>query len=412
MTTYIIKRLLLIPLMLFGITLVSFSVIILAPGTSGGKGSTGDVRSGKITQQQLEVMQRTFHVGKPLHLRYLYWLGVLQAEPTIEEVRGLKRKHAESLMLDASLAESRLRAMTAYLELLDQESRAAITGSSQPIEWPAALKTLDAEMAAQIRVPLRGILFGDFGMSVHSPSIPVSQKIAEALPVTLIMNIIALFIIYTTAIPLGIFSATRHNSFADRSLTILLFALYSLPSFWVAILSIKFMVWLPEHLRLPFQGISPPGAEEMPTVQFLWESTKHLFLPVFVECYGSLAGISRYMRTSMLDVIRSDFVRTARAKGCVERIVVFKHAMRNSLIPIVTLLGGLLPSLIGGAFIIETIFGIPGMGYLGYMSVLNRDYTVLMALFTISAVLTLFGILLSDILYVLVDPRISFEKGR
>jgi peptide/nickel transport system permease protein len=132
---------------------------------------------------------------------------------------------------------------------------------------------------------------------------------------------------------------------------------------------------------------------------------------VLVSCYAGLAGLSRFMRVGMVEIIRSDFIRTARAKGCNERTVILRHALRNSLIPLITLLAGMLPGLIGGSVIIETIFGIPGMGWLGYNAVLQRDYTVLMANFTLSAVLTLLGILMSDILYVIVDPRISFDKG-
>jgi peptide/nickel transport system permease protein len=335
MTSYIIKRLLMIPPMMLGITMLSFCMIILAPGTSGTAAATGDLRAGRrLTQQQVEILEKTFHVGRPIHERYGLWL------------------------------------------------------------WD--------------------MLHGDFGMSVATPTIPVSQRLLQAMPVTIFMNVIAIFIIYLASIPIGIHSAVRHNTPLERFTTVLLFILYSLPSFWVAILLIKGMVFLRQRdiPYLPFQGIWPAGADEMPTLTMLWETTKHLMLPILAECYAGLAGLSRYMRVGMLDILRSDYIRTARAKGLPERTVIFKHALRNSLIPIVTLMAGLLPGLLGGSVIIETIFGIPGMGYLGYNAVLNRDYTVLMALFTISALLTLFGILLSDIVYVLVDPRISFEKGR
>ncbi|MCZ7646364.1 MAG: ABC transporter permease [Planctomycetota bacterium] len=413
MTTYILKRLLLMPLMVLGITLVSFCVIILAPGTSGKGGGSGDVRSGKLTQQQLEVMQRTFHVGKPIYLRYLYWLGVLQPEATQAELVEARRKLAgvreqEAFLEDRVEDERRYRAYVAHLDRTLLGSR---DPASPATPDPDLQKTIE-EIEVDARVPLRGMLFLDFGMSVTTTSVSVWQKIKEALPVTLAMNLIVVIVIYLSSLPIGIHSATHQNTFSDKSTTVLLFVLYSLPSFWVSILMIKLMVSLPDYLRLPFQGIFPAGAEEMATLPLLWACTKHLALPVAAQCYGSLALLSRFMRASMLDVIRSDFVRTARAKGCRETTVIYRHALRNSLIPIVTLLGGLLPGLLGGSVIIETIFGIPGMGYLGYNAVLTRDYTVLMALFTASAVLTLLGILVSDILYVLVDPRISFEKGR
>jgi len=226
------------------------------------------------------------------------------------------------------------------------------------------------------------------------------------------MSAVAIFILYVVSIPLGSYSATHHNTHTDRGLTVVLFVLYSLPSFWVAVLLIQLDLLLPPKWQLPFQGLFPSNAENLTSVQWLWEVTKHLFLPMVASCYAGLAGLSRYMRVGMLDIFRLDFIRTARAKGCSEQRVIFKHALRNSVIPIVTLAAGLLPGLIGGSFIIESIFGIPGMGYLGYNAVLTRDYTVLMAEFTLSGVLVMLGILLSDILYVLVDPRISFEKGQ
>ena len=143
----------------------------------------------------------------------------------------------------------------------------------------------------------------------------------------------------------------------------------------------------------------------------VWEGSKHLLLPVLALSYAGLAGISRFMRVGMIDIIRSDYIRTARAKGCREPRVIFKHALRNSLIPIVTLVAGLLPMMIGGSIIIEQIFGINGMGNLAYTAMLTRDYTILMATLTFGSFLTLAGILLSDLLYVIIDPRISFEHG-
>jgi peptide/nickel transport system permease protein len=135
----------------------------------------------------------------------------------------------------------------------------------------------------------------------------------------------------------------------------------------------------------------------------------HLLLPVTCLSYASFAAISRFQRTSLLEVIRQDFVRTARAKGLPEKVVVWKHAVRNALIPIVTLLGATLPALVGGAVIIETIFTIPGLGMVGFDAILNRDYSVVMAIALMSAVLTMFGILVSDLTYALVDPRINYD---
>ncbi|HOZ46125.1 MAG TPA: ABC transporter permease, partial [Candidatus Hydrogenedentes bacterium] len=159
----------------------------------------------------------------------------------------------------------------------------------------------------------------------------------------------------------------------------------------------------------PVYGVSSVGAEDLPWYRWLADRSWHLVLPVFCLSYGGLAGLSRYARGGMLDTIRQDYIRTARAYGFSEKVVVFKYAMRNSLIPIITLLATLLPGLIGGSVIIESIFSIPGMGRLGFEAVLSRDYPLIMGIMSVSAFLTLIGLILSDILYAIADPRISFE---
>jgi peptide/nickel transport system permease protein len=440
MTSYILKRLLLMPVMVLGITMLSFVIIVLAPGTSGALGgATGEVKSGRISQQQLEIMQQTFHAFEPVHKRYLYWLGVLQPTPYPSEYRDWK-KHVARLKTDALSERERKLGLTLagtrdqgrriglereqadaaterlklenYITALNRQGMSAQSfrdeGKPLPEEWNA----LDQEIRDQVQVPLRGMLFLDFGVSVTQPSVRVWDMLKSALPITILMNIICFFVIYLVSIPLGIYGARHHNAWQDQGLTVLLFILYSLPSFWVALLLIRLMLYLPEGLKLPYQGILPTGADDLPTLTYLWEGTKHLALPILCSCYGGLASLSRYMRVGMLDSIHADYVRTARAKGCPERTIIWKHALRNSLIPIVTMFGGLLPGLIGGSFIIESIFSIPGMGLLGYKALLTRDFTVLMADFTIGAILVMLGILVSDILYVIVDPRIAFEEAR
>jgi peptide/nickel transport system permease protein len=160
----------------------------------------------------------------------------------------------------------------------------------------------------------------------------------------------------------------------------------------------------------PVFGLRSVGSENWTVGQQAQDIVLHLVLPVFCMTYYTFAALSRYMRASMLEVVRQDFIRTARAKGLAERVVIYRHALRNSLIPIVTLMADLLPALIGGSIVIETIFSIPGMGRLSYESVQNRDYPVIMAVFTISALLTLIGILLADFLYTIVDPRIGYDR--
>ncbi|MBI4444185.1 MAG: ABC transporter permease, partial [Acidobacteria bacterium] len=190
---------------------------------------------------------------------------------------------------------------------------------------------------------------------------------------------------------------------------VVLFVMYSLPSFWVATILILLLGGGDFWHVFPISGISSLDAGQMPLWDWLLDRLWHLALPVFCLTYGGLAYISRQMRAGMLETIRQDYIRTARAKGLSERAVILKHAFRNSLIPIVTLLGFLLPALFGGSVIIESIFTVPGMGQLGFDAILSRDYPVVMAIATIAAFLTLLGLLLSDLLYALVNPTISLE---
>ena len=279
------------------------------------------------------------------------------------------------------------------------------------VEQTKKLYGLDKPIHVQYGIWLRRVVTFDFGDS-YKDHRPVLQKIGERLPITVTLNIVSIFLVYLIAIPLGVFSAVRQGTAADRVVTVGLFILYSLPNFWVAVLLIMFLGG-GEFLDLfPIYGISSPGMEGAAFIPRVLDLTWHLVLPVFCLTYGGLAALSRYQRAGMLEVIRQDYIRTARAKGVPEKWVVFKHAFRNSVIPIITLLGYLLPGMFGGSVIIESIFSIPGMGQLGFEAVLSRDYPVVMAIATISAFLTLFGLLVSDILYVWADPRISYEAER
>lgn len=280
--------------------------------------------------------------------------------------------------------------------------------TQQIIEQTKKLYGLDKPLPVQYLLWVKRVLTFDFGNS-YKDHRKVWDKIAERLPVTLQLNIVSILLVYLIAIPFGVYSATHPDTWLDRSLTLLFFFLYSLPSFWVAVLLIMFLGGGDFWDVFPVYGISSIGAESWPILPWLLDRMWHLVLPVICLSYGGLAYLSRLARAELLEVIREDYVRTARAKGLDERIVIFKHAFRNGLLPIVTLLAFLLPAMFGGSIIIESIFSIPGMGQLGFESVLSRDYPVIMAITTISALLTLIGLLLSDILYAALDPRIQLE---
>jgi len=278
--------------------------------------------------------------------------------------------------------------------------------SKEIIEQTKKLYGLDKPIHMQYLTWLGRMCVLDFGKS-YKDQRPVIEKIGEALPVTLQLSVLSIFLTYLIAIPIGVFSATHQHSKTDYVLTFLLFLLYSLPSFWVAMLLIMFLGGGDWWNLFPVSGVGSLDADSLAWWPWLMDRAWHLALPLFCFTYAGLAGISRYMRSGMLEVIRQDYIRTARAYGFAEKTIHFKYAMRNSLIPMITLLAGLLPALIGGSVIIESIFSLPGMGRLMFEAMLSRDYPLIMGEIAIGALLTLAGLILSDILYAAVDPRIK-----
>jgi len=249
----------------------------------------------------------------------------------------------------------------------------------------------------------------DFGIS-HVNKKPVIQTIFHKLKYSLALSITSILLAYLISVPLGMYSAVKRDTPIDKTITVTLFMLYSLPTFFVGTLMLQLLSkggtgW---HI-FPTSGVTSLNFDNMTSLSQIEDVIFHYLLPVACMTYASLAALSRYARSGLLEVIKSDYVRTARAKGLPEIVVIVRHAMRNGIIPILTLLGTLLPVLIGGSVIIEYIFNIPGMGTYIVESIHNRDYNAIMGVELIAAALTLIGILLSDICYALVDPRISYE---
>ena len=323
MLSYIARRLVLMIPLIFGITLISFLVIHLAPG---GPVEVETEMSMKSSAQALENLKKLYGLDKPLHEQYMDWL-----------MRFVKL---------------------------------------------------------------------DFGTSFVDGK-KVLDKITERIPITLTINLLSLMFIFCIAVPIGVLSATRQYSLFDRFTTIFVFVGFSTPHFWLALLcQILFgmtLGWLPIS---GFQSIDVSG---MGFLERVWDWTLHLILPVGIGAFAGMAGLSRYSRSSMLEVIRQDYIRTARAKGLRESQVIIRHALRNALMPIVTIVGLSVPGLIGGSVIMETIFSIPGMGQLFYQSTMSRDYPTIMGVLVIGAVLTLIGNFLADISYAMADPRIRIE---
>jgi peptide/nickel transport system permease protein len=270
---------------------------------------------------------------------------------------------------------------------------------------------LDKPLPVQYWTWLSRVIRLDFGRSFSPDARPVLQKIGERLPVTLLLNIIELLVIVAIAVPLGVVSATRQYSFFDKVTTVFVFVGFATPDFWLALL---LMILFGVQLGwLPISGLRSPSWEYLSLWGRQIDMLSHLVLPITVATFGGLAGFSRYMRQSMLEVVRQDYIQSARAKGLAERVVIGKHALRNAVLPIVTILGLSLPGLIGGSVVVETIFAIPGMGQLMVQAVFERDYPVIMGNLVIVSTLTLVANLVADVTYGLVDPRIRVGgRGR
>lgn len=320
MFSYITKRLLMMVPLIFGITLITFAVVHLAPG---GPVEVETEMQLKASAQAKENLKKLYGLDKPLHVQYYNWLK-------------------------------------------------------------------------------RFVLF-DFGKSFVDNR-DVLKKILERIPVTLTINILSLIFVMLIAIPVGVLSAVKRYSLFDKLSTLFVFIGFSTPTFWLALL---LMILFGVNMGLlPISGIQSIDVSDMGPLDRLADWTKHLILPVGISAFGGIAGLSRYSRSSMLEVIRQDYIRTARAKGLKESDVIFRHALRNALMPIVTILGLSVPGLIGGGVIFETIFSIPGMGQLFYSSAMSRDYPTIMGILVVGALLTLLGNLIADISYALADPRI------
>lgn len=269
---------------------------------------------------------------------------------------------------------------------------------------------LDQPLPVQYLYWLRGAVVLDFGRSIVDRR-PVRDRILEKIPNTLQLNGIAFFLAAAIGIPIGLWSATRSGRATERASAVFFFLLYSLPSFWVALLLMQFF-----SVRLgvlPLFGMSSDDYHELSTAGRVADRMRHLALPVLTMTYAQLAIFARFSKSALTEVIRQDFITTARAKGAGEGIVLWHHALRNALIPLITLLGLTIPYLISGSVIVEQIFQWNGIGLLYYDSILSRDYPTVMGLTVATALVTLFAAVFADILYAFADPRVRLgEEGR
>lgn len=322
----ICKKLGMTMLILLGITIISFWVIHLAPGSPTDLQTTLNPQVGAATRARLE---RLYGLDQPVHVQYYKWV--------------------------------------------------------------------------------KRIVQFDFGKSMSGDHRPVWDKIKERMPLTIGMNITSLILTLLFAIPIGVGAAYYQGRWFDKASTVFVFIGFAMPGFWLALL---LMLYFGIYLQwLPISGLTSLDYDQLSIWEKAGDLAQHLAMPIFIYTFGSLAGMSRFMRSSMLEVLRQDFILTAKAKGLPLHTVIYKHALRNALLPVITILGLSIPSLIGGSVIIESIFALPGLGQLFYTSVLARDYPMIMGNLVLGAVLTLAGNMLADVCYGLADPRIRNTGG-
>lgn len=321
MRTYLLRRILQIIPVLFGITILVFFIVHNAPGDP-----TSKMMDPNMTVQEKMRLKEKFGVDKPIIVQYVDWISE--------------------------------------------------------------------------------VLHGNLGFSWKFQR-PVSEVMGERMLSTFYLSFISLLLALIIGIPAGVISATRQYTGLDYFFTIFALVGISIPSFFFALLLIKLLAV--DHHWLPLSGMTTPGSSDWT----LWEQFKdiahHTVLPAIVLGLGSTASFMRYTRSNMLEVIRQDYIRTARSKGLSERVVIYKHALRNAMIPIITLLGFWIPSLFSGALITEQVFAWPGMGLLGYQAVTDRDYPLLMGVNLFLSLLTLVGNLMADVFYGVADPRIKYD---
>jgi len=348
---YVLRRLLLLVPTVLGIVFLTFALLRLAPGDPAALRLQGEegVQSGGMGADALARLRREYLLDQPLWRQVLHYLGPFDLSERGVRFAGGSGEH-----------------------------------------------------------PYGGLLLGDLKSELHRPHVRIRDELLRRLRVTVPLAASALLLAYLVALPLGLHSALRRASALDRASDVLVFLLYCVPTFWAGLL-LQLVFGAGGLDLLPVLGLADPEAQGLSSGAALLDRLRHGVLPVLCLAYGSLAYLSRQMRAGMLETLHADYVRTARAKGLSERLVIGKHALRNALIPIATLSAGVFPALIGGSVVVETIFDLPGMGRYAYEGLQQRDYFVVLATTTLSAGLTCLGILASDIVCALLDPRIRHD---
>lgn len=356
MISYIIRRILLMFPTVIGITIVVFTVMSLSPGGIGGSLLSEE---GAMRPEEREARRRylnaRFGLDQPPPIQYLRWLNKVS---------------------------------------------------------PIGFRTnADGSLGSF------GFKYPDLGRSFVRER-PVVDMVADALPVTLLLNLLTIPIIYSVAVSSGIYTAARKGSLADVGLGVVYIALWSLPTMWAGVMIVGFLANRDIIQLFPTGGLNDPSEAAMtflPTFSggfqrgWLLDRLWHLVGPVICMTYGGFAFLSKLMRATVLENLSADFVRTARAKGVAEKQILFRHVLRNSILPLITVAAGILPGLLGGSIIIERIFSLNGMGNLAISAIEVRDAEVVLSITLVISIISTFSLLLADLCYAVADPRVSYE---
>jgi len=472
MLTYIIRRLLLIPPTLLGITAVVFFVMAMTPGGIGASLLTNE---GSLDPYQKKILEayykKRYDLDKPLYVQYLKWLNKVSPIGFKRGGTPIRDPVAPAVLAGqkgaGNLPPGTYSVVYSYVNAAGETAASPPANVTLPSGSPSGIAaTIPSVPANATRVQFYVVgppsLFaaaapttpggyllsgtGDFGTPPErndttrqegfplswtfgfkwpdlgesfSQHRPVSAVIQDALPVTLLLETTSLPLIYGIAIWTGIMAARARGKVLDVGLGTILIALWSMPEIWIGVLMIGFLTNRVSYVHLfPSNGLHDVLADNMAFLPswgregfnrgWLLDTAWHLVLPLICLSYGGFAFLSRLQRGALLDSLTQDFVRTARAKGLSERVVLYRHAFRNSLMPLITVAANILPGLIGGSVIVETIFGVPGMGKLSIDAVFARDRELLLSLTLIASLLQLFGFLIADLSYAVADPRVSY----
>ena len=454
MREYFIRRFLLIPPTLLGVTLIVFAITRLVPGgpiehfleeaqkASEGASSSGGQMAGGMNEEQIEKLEEEYGYDKPIFNSYLQWLGVLPRERFISKAdfravggdkigtgdlikdpdnevllvlkndgRQVKVTREEKKMISAFLVSSDMTLSESNdlggwqfrIETKKDRQERWAERNKEPVD--KAPQNYDDRVVGYKKA-YAGILQGRLGISTEFGD-PVWSLIKDRIPIALYFGILTALITYGISLPLGILKAIKHRSAVDNLTSVLIFIGYAIPGFALGAVMLIYLGarggWF------PLFGLTSTDFSQMNFFEQMIDLAHHTVLPLTCYVIGGFAWLTMMMKNNLMENLATDYVRTAVAKGVSFRSAVFKHAFRNSIIPIASTMGQLITMIVGGSILIESVFDIQGFGLLQYQALLGRDQTVIMGTLTIAAALLLIGNVLSDIIVAIIDPRVKFN---